>query len=149
MNGRIRLSLAVVFIALIFSVLTAAAQPLPWNPPCATLRVKNVTPAPVIINLVTFPPGLVPPVALPAFGVSPMMPMPAGSFITNATSAGGFNYPMVQPGPPSPPAPTPSNGWIPNVSVGPAPNTCVDIYFDYLNCTVYIFPTTSVPPCRP
>jgi hypothetical protein len=69
--------------------------------------------------------------------------------VNSAISFGGIPYPVVQPGPPSPPAPVGSNGWISNITVGPAPGSCVDLYLDLANCTVYVFPTTAPPPCRP
>jgi hypothetical protein len=147
MNGRIRLSLAALFVAMLLGTLTAAAQPLVWNPPCPTLRVKNVTGAAVTITLTTTPPGLIPPLTAPPFNDSPTVPVPPGTAISGVISFGGFFYPVIQPGPPSPPAPLPSNGWIPSVLVGPPPGSCVDLYLDLTNCTVYVFPGKL--PCRP
>ncbi len=147
MNVNIRRLLSAAFALMLLGVITAAAQPVLWNPPCATLRVKNVTGNPVSITLVTTPAGVIPVLNAPPFNDSPTVVIPAGTTINGVISAGGFFYPVVQPGPPSPPAPVPSNGWIQGVIVGPAPFSCVDLYMDISNCTVYVFPGT--PPCRP
>ncbi len=148
MNGRIRLSLLAAFAVMLISAISAIAQPLIWNPPCPGLRVKNLTAAPITIKLSTTPAGLLPIFFnIPPGGVTATIPMPAGATVDGVTSAGGFFYPVIQPAPPSPPAPIPANAWIPSVTLGPPPFTCVDLYLDLFNCTVYIFPGTL--PCRP
>lgn len=148
MNRRIRFSLAAAFAILLCSAMIAAAQPLPWNPPCTTLRIKSLVNAPVTITLVTTPGGVIPTITIPPFGVSPTLAVPIGMTVDGVISAAGFFYPSVLPGPPSPPAPFPAAGWIPSVTVGPPPSSCVDLYLDLgNNCTVYVFPGT--PPCRP
>lgn len=149
MNRRIRLSLVAIFAAMLFGTLTAAAQPLVWNPPCATLFVKDATGLGGTVTVVTTPPGLVGAVVVPPFGATGPFFMPVGATVDGITSLGGFFRPVIQPGPASPPAPIPSNGWIPNVTIGPPPGTCVDIYLDLTNCNIYIYPTGFAPPCRP
>jgi len=147
MNGRIRLSLATLLCAVLLGTVAATAQPLLWNPPCGTIRVKNATGLTVTVNVVTTPPGVVGPLTAPPGLPSPVVPVPAGTTVNGITSLGGIIYPVIQPGPPSPPAPFISNGWIPNVTI--APGICVDLYLDLLNCTIYVAPSTAPPPCRP
>ena len=149
MKRRFRLSLVALFAAMLFGAITAAAQPLVWNPPCATLFVKDMTGGAIALTVLTTPPGLVGPVVVPPFGATGPFFMPVGATVNGITSFGGFFRPVFQPAPPSPPAPIPSNGWIPNVTIGPAPGICVDIYLDLTNCNIYVYPTGFLPPCRP
>lgn len=147
MNGRIHLSLAMLFAVMVFGSVAAVAQPLIWNPPCATLRLKDATGFGSAVTIVTTPPGAVGFLTAPPMNPSPVVAVPFGMTVNGIISAGGFFYPVVQPGPPSPPALFASNAWIPNVMI--APGICVDLYLDLSNCTIYTSLTTSPPPCRP
>lgn len=148
MNARVRLLFAAVCAVMLFSVMTAAAQPLLWNPPCGTLRVKNLTATPVTITMITTPAGAIPTLVAPPMFESPTVPVPFGTTINAVISAAGFAYPMVQPAPPSPPAPIAGAGWIPGIFVQGPPPFCADIYFDTFNCTVYVV-APGTAPCRP
>ena len=149
MKRRITLSLVALFAAMLFSAITASAQPLIWNPPCRTLHIKDMTGLGFQINVVTSPSGLVGPAPVPVLpsGAAGPFLMPWGATVNGIISLGGFFYPVIQPGLASPPAPIPSNGWIPNVTL--APGICVDIYLDLTNCNIYVYPTRFLPPCRP
>jgi hypothetical protein len=134
------------------------AQPLIWNPPCPGMAVYNFTAVPITLNLVTNPPGAIPPITVnPCPGVSG--PATAPSTILGVISQAGNFVPMGSPAPVAPtvacpmvgPPPTAAaNGWVRGVTITGSP--CVDIYFYTTNdpmypCTVFVVPTLG--PCVP
>jgi hypothetical protein len=138
MNAHIRLSLPAAFAVMLISAASAIAQPLVWNSPCPTLRVKTLLNSSITVTTVTAPPGAVPPLTAPPFDESPTVPVAVGTIINGIISAGGNFYPIVQPSLPSPPAPVAADGWIPDVMLPGPPAVCVDLFFDLSNCTIYI-----------
>lgn len=156
------MSAAIVAVGLLLGSVTANAQPLPWNPPCANATIYNTTGCTAQLNLWTTPPGSVPIAVIPPCGVATVPTPPPGLLINGVISQAGAFVPMVIPGPvppphpcpfPIPPSPgVPANGWVRGVVLGPPPGCCFDVYFysnaDPLNpCTIWLFPGT--PKCTP
>lgn len=152
MKTRIRISaLAIVAAALVTLFGASTASAIAWNPPCPNTTVVNNTPW-VIGVCPWWVPGLVPP-------CTPFIPAGPGTFVVIPTgvpalqlngmvSLAGNLYPLVAV-PAFPPPPIPAPWYVPNIMIGPGPGNCVDIYADPATCTITVFPTRFLPPCRP
>jgi hypothetical protein len=145
--------MAFVAIGLLLGTTTTTAQVL-WNPPCSTIMIRNTTPCTADVQLVTTPPGVLPPsIILAGGGVFGPVGVPS-PFVINGINSGGANfYPAVAPPAgllmPPPAPPIPPCAWIPNVTLGPLPGCCFDVYFDCKSCVVWLMPSSGPPPCRP
>lgn len=142
-------------IVLLLGAARATAQPIPWDPPCTVSKVVNTTACAVNITITTTA-GNVGPIAVAAFGTAPFVPV-VGSLITGIVTQAGAPVGIVSPGPaiPSPPGPFPpvaAAGWVSNVTFGPPPGCCFDVYFDNSSapgCYVWLVPSAAPPPCTP
>jgi hypothetical protein len=139
---------ALAFVAIMMVFGSTVASAIPWNPPCGMTTIVNNTGCTVGIcpwwNI-----GLVPPCA-PFIG-----PGPASVVINTAVPGlqlngfvtwAGTLLPLIAipPGAPCAPAAT---WWVPNITVGPAPGCCVDIYVNPGACRIIVCPSPG--PCTP
>jgi hypothetical protein len=159
MNRTMPSSLAAMMAAAIVCLAgtRAVAQPIPWNPPCEETKVVNLSPCNAIVTFTTTL-GNVGPVTVPSGG-STMAVFAVGSALTGIiTQAGAPIASVTVPGqvipPPAWTAGSPSSGWVSNVTFGPPPGCCFDVYFDQSQgggCYIWLLPTATVPPppCTP
>ncbi len=144
-------------VALVMFCVNAAAtnQPLPWNSPCATMTVRNLTSCSSTITMNLYGGGTFA-VSVAPFGTVTVA-TPTMS-ILGVQTLGMNNIPIVLTPtfPPAAPAlfpalnTRPSNGYIQAATTGTG--CCVDIYFYTTNhpsypCHVFLYPATA--PCVP
>ena len=146
--------MALAGIMMFFLCLAAGkvhAQPFPWDPPCTLTKVINLSPCNANLTVNTGA-GAVGPFFI-ASGASLFIPMGAPPVIvTGITTQAGAFVAATSPGAPVPGTAFPSAGSVLNVTLGPAPGCCFDIYFDNSagpGCWIWLYPSAAPPPCIP
>ncbi len=146
MNRTRSFAAAAVFAALMLIVAAAADAQVVWNPPCANITVRNlspVCPARLVLNTV---PAMAP-INVPAGGVVIIGALP-GLVINSVGSLGGIIYPVLPPPPGAPCNCLPGDFSVCCVTLPPAPGCCFDVCFNQATCTITLRPAACAV-CRP
>lgn len=145
MSGNVRRR-AALLAATLFVALALTGARNAHAQVCGAANLTVISSAPCFVNLslqtsigvLTWP---MPP------GTTSQFAIPPGTNIMAVISLGGNTYPWV-PNPTAPPS-----LWVPNVTLATPPpppsGCCVDVFYEPAACTIWIRPTTALPPCRP
>lgn len=145
------IAIATVAAAVVAGAFTAHAQ-MQWNPPCNSVRVINLGPCSVQLNLVTTPAGFIPTINVPPNGTV-QIPVFGGPYtVDGILSLSNIFYPFIATlAPPPPPIPGSAIWWISHVTLlgNPPPGCCYDLFADPRNCTIWLRPSPTPPVCNP
>lgn len=138
----LRMALSCAALFMVMAAVTPAVAQIPWNPPCANVKIFNKTDCTFNFTLVAISTGVIPTVNLTP-GATVTFAVPFGTRLVGVISAFGNQYNFLPVA--SPPAFAP---WkVTAVTMGP-PDCCVDVYADPSTCTVTIFPSAGPFPCN-
>jgi hypothetical protein len=140
-------------LMMFLGTISASAQ-IAWNPPCTATKVVNATNCRLTLQVRTTA-GIITVNVNP--GQSAPFVVPAGTLVGGIITQAGTYVPLTVPGgiipsPPKPVAGVVSAGSVSNVTFGPAPGCCFDVYFDSSTapgCYIWVVPAAGPPPCIP